>query len=165
MHRHHSCGAGRDEPCSSSSCGRWCQPVGTPCTPSPRPALAFPSSAGLLEPKSSKSDGLGRSRELSLGCCKIWRNWDAGEKGSITSLRNAVTVWMGGIKSQQPSKVQDGGTAPRLLCSAGLSWEPQTVWRCLGLFLAPWMSCYMGYSHPRHSQGGTWALSLGSYKT
>lgn len=81
----------------------WCQPVGTPCLcpccrPAPSPALAFSSSAGALEPKSSKPENysLGRSRELSPGCCKIWRNWDVAGKGNVTSHRNAVTVWTAG---------------------------------------------------------------------
>lgn len=85
--------------------GRWCQPVGTPCTPSPSPALAFPFSAGLLEPKSSKPE----NHDLGVGT----RAWDAARcEGTGMLQRKAVTVWMGRIKSQQTSKVQDGGTAP-----------------------------------------------------
>lgn len=88
----------------------WCQPLGTPCLclygrPSPSPALALSSSAGVLEAKSSKPEnhGLGSSREMSLGCCRIWRNWDVAEKGSVTSHRNAVTVWTGGKGSRDNS--------------------------------------------------------------
>lgn len=60
--------------------------------------------------------------------------------------------------------LRDTTSGPQLLCSTGLPWEPRTVSRCLELFLAPWMGCYMVSSHLRHRQGGTYVLSLHSYK-
>lgn len=47
-----------------------------------------------------ENHGLGRSGELILGCCKVWRNWDVAEKGGVTSHKSAVTVWTGGKGSR-----------------------------------------------------------------
>ena len=108
-------------------------------------------------------------QDLELGCCGLLR------PGRLCSVRgcHSARCWdlralsrggWEGIERWQIPSVRDRGSALQLLCVAELSWEPQTARRCLGLFLAPWMGCSMVSSHLRHRQGGTYALSLGSYK-
>lgn len=99
-------------------------------------------------------------RMRRLGCCRLpcctVVSWDP---------RVLSPGGWEGIERQHVSNLCDRGTAPRLLRSAELSWEPSAAWRCLELFLAPWTGCYTVSSHLRHRQGGTYVLSLGSYKT
>lgn len=130
VHRNHSCGAGRDEwgPCSSSSCGA--SPWGhSACVSLADHLLVLPLLfPPLLEFLSLKavSHGLGSNRELSLGCCRIWRNWDVAEKGRVTSHRNAVTVWTGGKGSRANSPPKCRMEALPHDCSAQLD-SPESL--------------------------------------